>query len=609
MMMETVPSGTVLHGRYRIERVLGSGGFGHVYLALDLQASQQYAIKEYLVTGANGQAQLQHEARVLSQLHHPNLPAYQEAFIERGHYYVVISYIEGSDLTDYIRIARQRNEAIPMQQVISWLISICEAVMFMHNQRPPFIHRDIKPDNIRIMSNGVAMLVDLGNAKATGDGARTLFFIRHQGTPGYAPPEQYPGGTGTDVRSDVYALGGTLYFVLTALEPPSVSTRNQAAQQGRPTLPTLQEVAATNPPEESADAQAARQFRLGVSKPAKPAPRHSRHLAQLNQLPPEVLEQLNRIIQRAMALKPKDRYSQVAEFCNDLKRVLAAIPGPQVAQKRPVNPYATQPDLAHVYDALQASKSNDATPEQARGASAAPVSGNTIACPQCQLLLPTQSSSCPRCGYTFDPGVGQKPSNQGRQPSGAYPPVPRSNPGQGVGDAAYQAQIQQRQHQPQAIQLQHSGQHAPIPRNVPHTPAHGHPVPNQAGGYNMNAPHSVPQTPPSPRQPYASPVSPPNQQNYQQQQQQSFTNQPPKQVKPLPGNLQNINLSMRTIIIIASLVILLVIIIVILVIAIHGSHPTAFQFLEAQVESHAYNRTHTLAHAAIGLWERGPSLS
>src|SRR5437588_9600674 len=120
MMMETVPSGTVLHGHYRIERVLGSGGFGHVYLALDLRTNQQFAIKEYFVTGSSGQAQHQHEAKVLSPLHHPNLPAFQEAFNERGHYFVVLSYIEGNDLTDLIRVARQRNEPIPLPKVLGW---------------------------------------------------------------------------------------------------------------------------------------------------------------------------------------------------------------------------------------------------------------------------------------------------------------------------------------------------------------------------------------------------------------------------------------------------------------------------------------------------------
>ena len=352
-MMETVPSGTILHGHYRIERVLGSGGFGHVYLAMDLKTNQQYAIKEYFVTGASGQAQLQHEARVLSQLHHPNLPAFQEAFDQRGHYFVVLSYIEGSDLTDRIRIARQRNEIIPLPQIMGWILSICDAVQFLHSQQPVVIHRDIKPDNIRIMPDGTAILVDLGNAKATADGARTLFFIRHQGTPGYAPQEQYPGGTGTDVRSDIYALGATLYFALTSHEPPSVSLRNQSIQQGLPDLPSLQEILAKNPPEDNAEAHAGRQFRLGVTKPTKPVPRHLRHLAQLGSLPPPLLDQLNAIIKRAMAMKQKDRYPTVAEFSNDLSRVMAALPAPPSAPtQRPVDPNSTQPDLPLLYETI-----------------------------------------------------------------------------------------------------------------------------------------------------------------------------------------------------------------------------------------------------------------
>src|SRR5574340_172971 len=135
MVMETLPQGTILNGHYRIERALGSGGFEHV-------------------------------TRVLSQLQHPNLPAFQDAFDEHDRYYIVLGYIEGSDLTDLIRIVRQRNEIIPVTQILKWIISICDAVSFLHNHIPPVIHRDIKPDNIRITSNGIAILVDLGNAKA-----------------------------------------------------------------------------------------------------------------------------------------------------------------------------------------------------------------------------------------------------------------------------------------------------------------------------------------------------------------------------------------------------------------------------------------------------------
>ncbi len=409
MVMETLQPGTVLSGRYRIERVLGSGGFGHVYLAVDLRTNQQYAIKEYLVAGASGKAQLEHEARVLSQLHHPNLPAFQDAFDERGRYYIVLGYIEGSDLTDFIRVVRQRNEVVPLARIMTWIIAICDAVTFLHSQSTPVIHRDIKPDNIRITPDGTAMLVDLGNAKAAADGARTLFFIRHQGTPGYAPLEQYPGGSGTDKRSDVYALGGTLYFALTTHEPPSVSTRNQSIQQGLPDLPSLQEQLAHNPPETSAESGAARQFRLGVTKPAKPAPRHSKHLAQLSTLPPELLERLNAIIKQAMAMKPKERYQSVADMSNDLKLVMAALPAstqpPTTGSPRPVDPHSTQPDLPLLFETIQqaqattdqASRDTSATsttpPSQP---SAAPAS--TVRCLQCNAEVRRQAAFCPQCG-------------------------------------------------------------------------------------------------------------------------------------------------------------------------------------------------------------------
>ena len=427
MQMETLPAGTILHGRYRVERALGSGGFGHVYLSVDLQTNAQYAIKEYLVTGANGKAQLEHEAQVLSHLHHSNLPALLTAFDERGHYYVVLGYIEGNDLTDYIRVVRQKNEVIPLARLMEWILSICDAVAFLHSQRPPIIHRDIKPDNIRITPGGTAILVDLGNAKTAADGARTLFFIRHQGTPGYAPLEQYPGGTGTDERSDIYALGGTLYFALTAHEPPSVSARNQALQQKQPDLPGLQDRLAHNPPDVP---QEPRQFRLGVSKPSKPAPRHSRHLAQLGMLSPDVLHRLDAIIQRAMAMKPKDRYQSVADFSRDLQLVLKALPAstiPPVVNGRQVDPHSTQPDLPMLYEAMQNAQAAGQVAQPAPPQTPAPVAAR---CPRCGMELNRPAPYCPRCGSPLSPSA-----STAKSPAPGKP-VPQNAPAQDIADEA-----------------------------------------------------------------------------------------------------------------------------------------------------------------------------
>jgi serine/threonine protein kinase len=270
------------------------------------------------------------------------------------------------------------------------------------------IHRDIKPDNIRITPDGTAVLVDLGNAKEAADGARTLFFIRHQGTPGYAPLEQYPGGSGTDARSDVYALGGTLYFALTAHEPPSVSTR-QSAQPGQPDLPSLQQMLANNPPEDSPNP--VRSFRLGVTKPSKPAPRHSRHLAQLGTLPPELLERLNVIIQKAMAMNPKNRYQSVAEFAADLRAVRAALPAAGVA--RVPDTHSTQPDLPMLYESLQAAREQAAAESSGGGDAVVKAGALAMFCPRCNAPIIAQATFCPRCGTALTPSSAQNRQNSG----------------------------------------------------------------------------------------------------------------------------------------------------------------------------------------------------
>ncbi len=471
-MIETVPSGTVLHGRYRIDRVLGSGGFGHVYLVVDLSTNQQYALKEYLVSGPGGQEQLMHEANVLSQLHHPNLPAFHDAFHERGRYYVIINYIEGEDLTDIIRVTQRRNEVIALPQLMRWMLETCDAVLFLHNQHPPVIHRDIKPDNIRIMRNGTAILVDLGNAKAFADGSRTLLFIRHQGTPGYAPPEQYPGGSGTDTRSDVYALGATLYFAVTAHEPPSVSTRNQALQQGQPDLPSLQDVLAQNPPEDNPEANVAKQFRLGVSKPTKPAPRHSRHVAQLAALSPTAINQLNAILQRSMAMRPKDRYQFVADFARDLKHVLDLITS---EAKSTPNPYGTQPDLPKLYEAMQNAKMTEQMDVQ--NVAQIPRSAYDVAshCPECNATLMANATFCPNCGLSLTPN----------QQSGSSTHIPDSTPATGRGSiqqeqvGAVDSIVTASSHNPQMPRT-----YTPVPTSTPQTFSGNTPSPTHSSPWN-----------------------------------------------------------------------------------------------------------------------------
>src|SRR5690349_12759600 len=93
--------------------------------AVEVAAPQQYALNDSLVTGPTGQEQRRHEANVLSQVHHPNVPAFHDAFSERGRYYVVLNYIEGNDLTDIIRSANRRSEVVPLARIMGWILAVC----------------------------------------------------------------------------------------------------------------------------------------------------------------------------------------------------------------------------------------------------------------------------------------------------------------------------------------------------------------------------------------------------------------------------------------------------------------------------------------------------
>ena len=222
--------GQGLNNRYRIVKLLGQGGFGAVYRAWDTSLSRPCALKENLDTSSEAQRQFNREATLLANLSHPNLPRVTDYFFlpEQGQY-LVMDLVEGEDLGAMLqRLGQPLAEA----DVLPWIAQVCEALTYLHSQNPPVIHRDIKPANIKITPTGKAMLVDFGIAKVYDPHLQTTVGARAV-TPGYSPPEQYGHGT-TDARTDVHALGATLYTLLTAKEPPESVLRSTGAELPQP---------------------------------------------------------------------------------------------------------------------------------------------------------------------------------------------------------------------------------------------------------------------------------------------------------------------------------------------------------------------------------------
>jgi serine/threonine protein kinase len=212
--------GTVLQNRYRIERVLGHGGMGAVYLATDESLSGPCAVKENLNSSQDAERLFRREATLLASLRHPNLPRVTNHFVLGDEQYLVMDYVEGEDLKEHLAHVGP----LPEADVVRWAIQICGALTYLHEHTPPIIHRDIKPANIKLMASGEAMLVDFGIAKISAPDQKTQTNIVGL-TPGFAPPEQYGMGGRTDGRTDEYALASTLYILLTNQPPPDAMER------------------------------------------------------------------------------------------------------------------------------------------------------------------------------------------------------------------------------------------------------------------------------------------------------------------------------------------------------------------------------------------------
>jgi serine/threonine protein kinase/Tol biopolymer transport system component len=310
----TLEKGYLLYGRYRIDSILGRGGMGSVYKSLDENLGIPVAVKENLFTTEEYARQFRREATILAGLRHSNLPRVTDHFVIAGQgQYLVMDYIDGDDLRSRIEKGNLPSERL----AVDWARQICDALNYLHNRQPPVVHRDIKPGNIRVTTEGRAVLVDFGLARlmegpTTTTGAKAM-------TPGYSPPEQY-GASRTDTRTDIYALAATMYTLLTGAMPEDGLER----ALGQRTLTPVR----TRNPKVSAGVAAA--------------------------------------IERALEVLPENRFQLIGDFQKALASAVPAAPQPSTVSAPPKSPSPAAATSA------PKSKAAPANPRKAAVAAATP---------------------------------------------------------------------------------------------------------------------------------------------------------------------------------------------------------------------------------------------
>ncbi len=224
----------VLKGRYILKKTIGRGGMGSIYLADDNRLEgRQCAIKQVrqdpnltAQLRQQGRDQFYREASVLARLDHPTLPKVSDFFSEGDSDYLVMDFIPGDDLKQLMDRQRRKGNFLPLKDILSWANQLGDALSYLHSQDPPVIHRDIKPSNLKLTPQNRLKLVDFGLVKQMLPDEMTITVIQGRGTALYTPLEQYGGDTGhTDVRSDIYSFGATLYHLMTNTAPAEAKQR------------------------------------------------------------------------------------------------------------------------------------------------------------------------------------------------------------------------------------------------------------------------------------------------------------------------------------------------------------------------------------------------
>src|SRR5579884_2441437 len=254
-----LPIGTILDGKFKIVQILGEGGMGTVYKVEQLGTTPPYyyAVKELLINPNTSEEdrkaaieRFNKEISLLSGLIHPRISVLTSTFDYRGNRYFAMEFVPGRSLEKMLEDAQG---PLPEEQVIKWMIQVCEALTYIHTRTPPIILRDLKPGNIMIRPDNEVKLIDFGIARRFDPSKRTN--TENLGTISYASPEHLgsitaPGqarsqGHGrlvqTDARSDIYSLGATMYHLLTNYEPDPIQTPAPGSIRAKnPRLRTVQ---------------------------------------------------------------------------------------------------------------------------------------------------------------------------------------------------------------------------------------------------------------------------------------------------------------------------------------------------------------------------------
>ncbi len=267
----------ILHNQYKVIKVIGKGGYSDVYLVEDMTDNTYIAVKELVIyctdpaERAEVENQIRLEVNMLRELKHPKLPEFKDYFEENQRYYMVMEYIDGEDL---VASYESNIDYWSVQVVLKLAIELCSMFEYLHSQNPPVIFKDLKPQNIMIDRSGEFRLIDFGISKYYG--SKTMPAARAVSA-NFSSPEQYTS-IGTDMRSDIYSLGATLYYLFTGDKPLDAVKRMISPGE--------------------------------FKKPAT--------------LNPSVTEELEAVILKAMELKKEKRYQSVSEMKRDFEKIAQA---------------------------------------------------------------------------------------------------------------------------------------------------------------------------------------------------------------------------------------------------------------------------------------------